>query len=425
MKSKSTSSKLLLLVAAVFSALLILGITTITTVVADEPSPAVKTVLVYRLYNPNSGEHFYTTSSAERNSLVYNSKWEYEGIGWVAPENSSVPVYRLYNKNAGDHFYTLDANEKNSLVKKGWRYEGINFYSYTDNKNVPLLRAYNPNAKKAGSHNYTTNQAEQNNLIKVGWKNENVGWYAYGAGYQDNSDKGLVDQSNKNKADWEQQKKLSDELAKIKAAFNSSSNVWGAGYYDLTTGASVFKNQNLIDTSASTYKLFIALYVFHLFDTGQASWNSSYSGGSWRSGFYDMIHNSGNTFSEWIINHYGQSAIGSYLRSKGYAGLWTQPVRSTTSANDLVNILRYYYANRNNGNVKYLLGLMQGQIYRSGIPAATGKLVSDKVGFLWDIRNDAGIVFDGEHPYILVILTRNQSNFSQINTTAKMVQKAF
>ena len=50
---------------------------------------------MYRMYNRNSGEHFYTASTVERNSLV-NAGWRYEGIGWRAPETSSAPVYRLY-----------------------------------------------------------------------------------------------------------------------------------------------------------------------------------------------------------------------------------------------------------------------------------------------------------------------------------------
>ena len=38
---------------------------------------------MYRLYNPNSGEHFYTKNSAEKDFDV-NAGWHYEGIGWYA-----------------------------------------------------------------------------------------------------------------------------------------------------------------------------------------------------------------------------------------------------------------------------------------------------------------------------------------------------
>ncbi|GFH41000.1 hypothetical protein [Pseudolactococcus insecticola] len=143
------------------------------------PKDSGNWVNMYRVYNPNSGEHFYTASTAERDGLV-KAGWKYEGLGWIAPEKSHVPVYRMYNKNAGDHHYTMNAAEKDSLVKAGWRYEGIGWYSSeysADAKQSAVYRAYNPNAK-AGSHNYTLNPAEQASLVKAGWKNENVAWYA-------------------------------------------------------------------------------------------------------------------------------------------------------------------------------------------------------------------------------------------------------
>ncbi|WP_137664475.1 MucBP domain-containing protein [Enterococcus hulanensis] len=128
---------------------------------------------MYRLYNPNSGEHFYTATAGEKNHLV-KVGWKYEGIGWIAPSSGNA-VYRLYNPNAGDHHYTMNAGEKNNLVKVGWKYEGIGWYSDVK-KAVPLYRAYNPNAK-AGSHNYTVNYAEQKNLLRVGWRDEGIAWY--------------------------------------------------------------------------------------------------------------------------------------------------------------------------------------------------------------------------------------------------------
>ncbi|MGM0340177.1 MucBP domain-containing protein [Enterococcus sp. AZ007] len=128
---------------------------------------------MYRLYNPNSGEHFYTANKGERDN-VKRAGWKDEGIGWYAP-TSGDPVYRLYNPNAGDHHYTPHKNERDHLLKVGWKNEGIGWYS-DKSKTIPLYRAYNPNAK-AGSHNYTVNKSEQNNLIRVGWKNEGIAWY--------------------------------------------------------------------------------------------------------------------------------------------------------------------------------------------------------------------------------------------------------
>lgn len=133
---------------------------------------------MYRIYNPNSGEHFYTSNVDEKNHLV-SLGWRYEGVGWIAPKNSSIPVYRLYNKNGGEHHYTMNASEKDMLVSKGWKYEGIGWYSADPNdaSSVPVLREYNPNAF-ANNHNYTKNVKEHNMLMRVGWKDEGKAWYS-------------------------------------------------------------------------------------------------------------------------------------------------------------------------------------------------------------------------------------------------------
>lgn len=129
-----------------------------------------------RLYNPNSGEHFYTSSDYEKSSLV-RLGWRDESVGWTSPKTSNSPVYRLYNPNAGDHHYTKNASEKDMLVSRGWRYEGVAFYSSDDQKNgVPIYRQYNPNAK-SGAHNYTSNRAEHDRLVRLGWRDEGIAWY--------------------------------------------------------------------------------------------------------------------------------------------------------------------------------------------------------------------------------------------------------
>ena len=133
---------------------------------------------MYRIYNPNSGEHFYTSNKAEKDHLV-NLGWKYEGIGWKAPTVSNYPVYRLYNAYGGEHHYTMNVDEKNNLVKLGWKYEGIGWFSADpkDSNSVPLLREYNPNAF-SNNHNYTTNSKEHSWLVSLGWKDEGKAWYA-------------------------------------------------------------------------------------------------------------------------------------------------------------------------------------------------------------------------------------------------------
>ena len=133
-----------------------------------------------RLYNPNSGEHFYTADIKEKEALVALG-WNDEGYGWVAPKmtEGDKVVYRLYNPNAGDHHYTVSAPEKNTLVSYGWKYEGEGWKSAAKDGNTPVYRQYNPYANGAGSHNYTTDKAENDYLASLGWTPEGTAWYAY------------------------------------------------------------------------------------------------------------------------------------------------------------------------------------------------------------------------------------------------------
>lgn len=127
---------------------------------------------MYRLYNPNSGEHFYTASAAERDSVVA-AGWDYEGVGWNAP-TAGTPVFRLYNAVGGEHHYTAKADERDALVAAGWTWEDGGWFS-APNGSVPLFRAYNPNAF-ANNHNYTADANEHQTLLALGWKDEGIGW---------------------------------------------------------------------------------------------------------------------------------------------------------------------------------------------------------------------------------------------------------
>ena len=142
----------------------------------DLCSTLIDGIDMYRLYNPNSGEHFYTGDPAERDHLI-SLGWDYEGVGWTAPYSGSA-VYRLYNSNAGEHHYTTSVAERDSLIAAGWTYESIGWCS-DDYHLIPLYRQYNPN-EFANNHNYTTSLDENNWLVSLGWRAEDIGWYGVG-----------------------------------------------------------------------------------------------------------------------------------------------------------------------------------------------------------------------------------------------------
>jgi len=143
---------------------------------AETKAATVATIAIYRVYNPNSGEHLHTMNLNEKNYLV-KLGWRYEGISMRVPL-SGRQLFRIYNPNSGEHFFTLDGNERDNLKRAGWRYEGIAWH--TPWAGMPMYRVFNPNSRGAGSHHYTMLLSERNALIKVGWRNEGISWYTLG-----------------------------------------------------------------------------------------------------------------------------------------------------------------------------------------------------------------------------------------------------
>ncbi|GAB2026766.1 hypothetical protein [Lactovum odontotermitis] len=161
------------------SALSVLLLASASTAVFTAPAQADTSqgVKMYRLYNPNTGEHFYTQYPLEMETTVA-AGWNFEGIGWVAP-SSGDPIYRVYNPNAkgGDHYYTKNKSEANWLVGLGWKWDNNSNPVFYSGGSTPIYVAYNPNAD-SGAHNYTANSGEQNTLLSVGWTYGEVAWNA-------------------------------------------------------------------------------------------------------------------------------------------------------------------------------------------------------------------------------------------------------
>ncbi len=174
---KSKTSKMSLVLAGICCVSLLRA-----TPLRAEDQPYIAGQDIYRLYNENTGEHFYTSSSYEKARLVV-AGWVFEGVGWIAPEEGEA-VYRLYNPNAdgGDHYYTTNLDEANSLVSLGWSIDNDAKPVFFSGGETDLYSAYNPNAK-SGSHNYTTSRAEQDALIGAGWTYDQVAWKVLDEGY--------------------------------------------------------------------------------------------------------------------------------------------------------------------------------------------------------------------------------------------------
>ena len=141
------------------------------------PSTTTVPVPLYRYWNSNSSEHFYTTDWGELGAGKFG--WVFETIQCnvdARQAGSNVPLYRYWNSNGADHFYTTNYDELGS-GKFGWVFESVQCYVYAQPKAgvVPLYRYWNSNG---ADHFYTTDWNELGNG-KYGWIYELIQCYVY------------------------------------------------------------------------------------------------------------------------------------------------------------------------------------------------------------------------------------------------------
>lgn len=133
-----------------------------------------ESAFLHRLFNPRTGDHLYTSSDAEANS-VKNLGYKDEGItGTVLTTNlaSTTPLFRLFNPVSRDHFYTTRAAERDQAISQaGYRFEGAVGLVFTNESSIssPLFRLYN---SQTGDHFYTTDILERLRASERGYNFE-------------------------------------------------------------------------------------------------------------------------------------------------------------------------------------------------------------------------------------------------------------
>ena len=132
--------------------------------------------LVYRAYNPNTGDHYFTTNKAGYDALV-KLGWHAEGTPYAAIANDNgrvhvfgTAIYSAYNPNTGEHLLTVKS-EAEDLANYGWKNEGVAFYA-PQGATESVYRLYNPNTN-GPAHVYTGTD-EYNGLVKIGWRGEDL-----------------------------------------------------------------------------------------------------------------------------------------------------------------------------------------------------------------------------------------------------------
>jgi hypothetical protein len=61
--------------------------------------------------------------------------WRNEGVGWYSCDSRDVTVMRLYDPNSGQHHYTTSLNEASFLSMAGWNFEGTCWYGSFNTQN--------------------------------------------------------------------------------------------------------------------------------------------------------------------------------------------------------------------------------------------------------------------------------------------------
>lgn len=126
---------------------------------------------VYRLYNPSTTEHLYTTDGNEVRVLSTSRGWTFEGTSFYEPL-SGTQVERLFNPSWGIHHYTEDAYEIGVITtQQGWQLDSSSTW-FTSGGIIDIHRLWNASL---GQHLYTTDENEVRVLTtQQGWVEEHT-----------------------------------------------------------------------------------------------------------------------------------------------------------------------------------------------------------------------------------------------------------
>lgn len=165
--------------------------------------------------------------------------------------------------------------------------------------------------------------------------------------------------------------------------------------------------------SASTYKLYVAKWVFTQMEAGKIGWSDPILDTTVTTCFDRMTIASTNPCAQEWLRQYGRDNMNQFVYGLGFSAgtSFTNPVATHTTANDLLkfmvglndsSLVSGVYRDR-------LLHSLSVHPYRYGIPTGSKGRVEDKVGFLWDYVHDAAIVHHPKGTYAMVIMTKGQS----------------
>jgi len=200
----------------------------------------------------------------------------------------------------------------------------------------------------------------------------------------------------------------------------------GIYFRDLQDGTTIDLGGAQQYVAASVYKLAVLAYLYHQIGQGQIGLGDSiaYQPGDYEDGYYGdygpgtvltvqqlaerMVGQSDNTAARMLARTLSWTAIEDYAHSLGAVGA-VLVTDNRMTPEDAAALLSAIYEGRvaPPEQTQQMLSLLENTMFRDGwIPAAIPEVpVAHKVGWYGSAQNDAALVLEPRHPFVLVVFT--------------------
>lgn len=204
--------------------------------------------------------------------------------------------------------------------------------------------------------------------------------------------------------------------AQIESALAGSSLDTSVSITDVKTGKSYHFGDTSAFKAASITKLLTAAMYLHESEQGKVTLSSTA-----KSQLEQLIVNSDNVVWRSLNTKLTEEGLGNYASQIGINSY--DPVQNTITGDDISLLLYKLYSKEllNVENTARLLSYMKQAGYDEYIPAAvTDATVYHKAGWLADRFNDAAIIDDGEHAYVLIIFSKSYGGSYSTSTGTEL-----
>ncbi|MEK7602943.1 MAG: serine hydrolase [Patescibacteria group bacterium] len=180
--------------------------------------------------------------------------------------------------------------------------------------------------------------------------------------------------------------------------------------------------------TASTFKVFVAYVALLKIEQGLYTLQTPTSQGTIDHCIHQMLIPSDDDCALALQHLIGWSEIDRVLAAAGFTSTdlnnSTGGDKVSTARDEMLLLTKLYNGELlNKSSVDYLFSIMDDQVYRSGIIAGSrGAQTPSKVGILYGLRHDIGIVYSLRATYALVVLTNNAGgNFTNIKLLSEQI----